>query len=313
VLHDAVMLAIATAAFFALFGFDVPFPLVVIAAAAIGFVGSSLRPGTFAAAAQPDDGGGASDPAKPTRPWTVPSARRALRVTVLSLLLWFSPIVALAVALGADHVFVTEAVFFSKAATVTFGGAYAVLSYIAQEAVETHGWLRPGEMLDGLGMAEATPGPLIQVVQFVGYMGAYRNPGALEPWVAGVLGSVLTTWVTFVPCFFWIFLGAPYVETLRGNRRLTGALSAITAAVVGVICNLALWLAIHVLFAESTDIAFAGGRWTIPVGSTVNALPLSIAVGSAIALLRFRAAMLPTLAVCAALGLLGTVLWPASG
>ena len=154
---------------------------------------------------------------------------------------------------GSDSVFVDAGWFFSGAAVVTFGGAYAVLGYIAQRAVHTYGWLLPGEMVTGLAMAETTPGPLIQVVQFVGFMGAYRNPGSLNAWVAGILAACLVTWVTYVPCFLWIFLGAPHVEALRGNRRLSAALSAITAAVVGVITNLALFFAVHTIFSEVDD------------------------------------------------------------
>ena len=172
--------------------------------------------------------------------------------------LWFAPIAALIVHSGTESVFVKEAVFFSKAAVVTFGGAYSVLAYIAQEAVSTYGWLSPEDMLNGLGMAETTPGPLIQVVQFVGFMGAYRNPGTLDPLLAGVLGSILTTWVTFVPCFFWIFLGAPYIEYLRGNKSLSSALSAITATIVGVILNLAVWFSLHTLFGTVDEITKLG-------------------------------------------------------
>ena len=166
--------------------------------------------------------------------------------------------------LGSDDVFSQIAVFFSKMAVVTFGGAYAVLAYVAQQAVETYGWLGPGEMLDGLGLAETTPGPLIMVVQFVGFLGGYRNPGALDPMLAGTLAGMLTTWVTFVPCFLWIFLGAPYVEALRGNRALGGALAAITAAVVGVILNLAVWFALHVLFAEVHEVRAPGLTLDVP-------------------------------------------------
>ena len=165
-------------------------------------------------------------------------------------MLWLAPVLMLLVTVGPGDVFSQIAVFFSKMAVVTFGGAYAVLAYVAQAAVETYGWLRPGEMLDGLGMAETTPGPLIMVVQFVGFMGAFRAPGALPPMLAGALGGVLTTWVTFVPCFMWIFPGAPFVETLRSNKALSAALAAITAAVVGVILNLAVWFALHTLFAQ---------------------------------------------------------------
>lgn len=186
---------------------------------------------------------------------------------------------------------------------VTFGGAYAVLAYIAQRAVEDFGWLAPGEMLDGLGMAETTPGPLIQVVQFVGFMGAYRNPGGLDPLLAGIAGSVVTTWVTFAPCFLWILAGAPYIEYLRGRRALGAALSGITAAVGGVILNLATWFAIHTIFAETSPIRGWGLDFEVPVPGSVDPWALGIAFVAFVALLRWRGRMLPTLAGAAAAGI----------
>ena len=194
--------------------------------------------------------------------------------------------------LGPDAVFSRIALFFSQAAVVTFGGAYAVLAYLAQAAVGTFGWLQPGEMLDGLGLAETTPGPLILVTQFVGFLAAYRHPSGLDPLLAGVLGAVLTTWVTFVPCFLWIFLGAPYMEALRGRRSLDGALAAITAAVVGVILNLAVWFALHVVFRGP------------PALASVDPFALAIAAAALLAMLRFHVGMLPTLAASALLGVM---------
>jgi len=187
-------------------------------------------------------------------------------------------------------------------AMVTFGGAYAVLSYVAQQAVEHYGWLRPGEMLDGLGMAETTPGPLIMVTQFVGFMAAYRSPGSMPPLLAGTLGGLLTTWVTFAPCFLWIFVGAPYVERLRGNRALAGALSAITAAVVGVILNLAVWFALHTVFAETKPFAAGPVRFDVPVLSSLNPWALALAAAAVLAVFRFKVRMVQTLAACAAVG-----------
>jgi chromate transporter len=303
VLHNAVMLTIAAVAFVALYAYDVPFPLVVVGAAVVGLVGAGLRPDVFAVirghgTAELDEGlAGVHPPVQP-------SLRRALGVTFVCVLLWVLPLAALVLALGRDHVLVQEGVFFSKAAMVTFGGAYSVLSYIAQQAVESFGWLRPGEMLDGLAMAETTPGPLIQVVQFVGYMGAYRNPGPLDPHVAALLGSVVTTWVTYVPCFLWIFLGAPYIEALQGNRRLSGALSAITAAVVGVIFNLGLWLGLQVIFGSVHELRALGGAWSVPELSTLEPLPAILALGSAVALFRYKSGMIKTLVTCAIVGLL---------
>ena len=305
-LKNHAMYSIAAAAFVAIFFFEAPFPLIVIVAAVAGFVGGHVRPDLFvlksghgAAAEQDDD---ARDDARFAH--TRPSWSRAVTVAVVCLALWFGPIVALWASLGPDHVFVKEGLFFSKMATVTFGGAYAVLAYVAQQAVETYQWLAPGEMLDGLGMAETTPGPLIMVVQFVGFMGAYRNPGALDPMMAGVLGSALTTWVTFVPCFLWIFLGAPYIEALRGKALLTAALSAITAAVVGVILNLAVWFGVHVIFAEVLERHVWGLRLLLPDWNTLNLVSLILTAGALIAMLRFRTGMIPTLGVAAALGML---------
>jgi chromate transporter len=185
---------------------------------------------------------------------------------------------------------------------VTFGGAYSVLAYVADQCVETYHWLEPGEMLDGLGMAETTPGPLIQVVQFVGFMGAYRNPGPLSPLMAGIAGSVVTTWVTYAPCFLWIFLGAPYIESLRGRSALNAALSAVTAAVVGVILNLSIWFALHTLFGRVNELHSYHIRLMVPDWSTIDVASVAIACGAAIAMFRFKIGMIPTLIVAAAVG-----------
>jgi chromate transporter len=219
-------------------------------------------------------------------------------------LLWVTPLILLALAFGVSSVYVAEGIFFSQTAVVSFGGAYAVLAYIAQQAVNTYGWLKPGEMLDGLGMAETTPGPLIMVVQFVGFMGAYRNPGSLDPMLSGVMGSLITTWVTFVPCFLWIFLGAPYIEYLRGNKSLSTALSAITAAVVGVIFNLAVWFSLHTLFGTVNEIHTFGMRLQVPVWQSLNIVSVLIAIGAFVALFRYRLNMITTLAGSAVVGLL---------
>jgi chromate transporter len=196
---------------------------------------------------------------------------------------------------------------------VTFGGAYAVLAYVAQAAVETYGWLKPGEMLDGLGLAETTPGPLIMVTQFVGFLGAFRAPGALNPYVAGVLGGLLTTWVTFTPCFLWIFLGAPYVEALRGNRPLSAALAAITAAVVGVILNLAIWFAVHTLFREVRRVGAGPLSIEIPVLATVNWPAVVLTLAAVVAVFRFKIGVVPVLLACAGAGLLYFVATGATG
>jgi len=213
-------------------------------------------------------------------------------------------VIALLATLGNRNVFSEIAVFFSKMAVVTFGGAYAVLSYVAQGAVEQYGWLKPGEMLDGLGMAETTPGPLIMVLQFVGFMAAYRDPGSLSPLVAATLGGLLATWVTFIPCFLWIFLGAPFVEALRGNKALNGALSAITAAVVGVVLNLATWFAIHSVFRATVPISVFPLSFDAPVFTSVDLWALALSLAAAIAIFRFKVGMIPTLAACCAAGVI---------
>lgn len=306
-LKNRVMVAIAGLAFVAIFFFTVPFPLIIVAAGLIGLVGGRLWRQTFDAVGEAEEEDAVTEQAAGR---ARPSAGRALRVAGVWLAIWLVPLAVLAAVVGYNSIYVTEGIFFSKVAVVTFGGAYAVLSYIAQQAVETYGWLRPGEMLDGLGMAETTPGPLIQVVQFVGFMGAYRNPGPLEPMVAGVLGSVVTTWVTFVPCFLWIFLGAPYIERLRGNRSLSTALSGITAAVVGVVLNLAVWFALHVAFETVNEVHIAGMRLMAPVWSSVGVVSVAISAAALVALVRYRAGMLPTLAVSAVVGFAYYMGWP---
>ena len=298
-LRNAAMVSVAALAFVAIFFFAVPFPAIVIAAGLLGLIGGRSRPDLFLVGS---GHGAAKDDEGNRPPHTRPSTARAVKVLAVCLVLWFGPIVALAATLGVGHVFVQESLFFSKMAVVTFGGAYAVLAYVAQQAVATYGWLAPGEMLDGLGMAETTPGPLIMVVQFVGFMGAYRNPGMLDPMVAGVLGAAVTTWVTFVPCFLWIFLGAPWIEALRGNRALGAALSTITAAIVGVILNLAVWFAIHVVFAKVDEIQLGILRLYAPVWDTLSLASLVLAAGALVATLRFHVGMIPTLGVAALLG-----------
>ncbi len=308
-LKNRFMIAISAAAFVAIFFLNVPFPVIILFAALIGLVGGHLRPDLFPTGGHvPKDQDNKAVPFVDAfidgyRPDQArPSFRRSLRVGSVWLLLWFGPVAALAFFLGGTHVFVQQAVFFSKAAVVTFGGAYSVLSYVAQQAVEKFSWLRPGEMLDGLGMAETTPGPLIQVVQFVGFMGAFRDPGSLHPMLAATVASVIVTWVTYVPCFLWIFLGAPYVEAVRGYRMLSAGLSAITTSVVGVVLNLAIWFSLHTLFASVEEVRWMGMRLLAPEWTTVRVPSLVLAVGAIVAMLRYRVGMLTTLACSAALG-----------
>jgi len=303
-LRNRVMVGLAAIAFVAIYFFGVPFPLIVIAAGIVGFVGAKLGRAEFAggghggqdASAVADDLLGNDLP-----PHTRPNLRRAVLTAVVWLTLWLVPVAALLIWLGPSNVFSEIAVFFSKMAMVTFGGAYAVLVYVAQQAVEHYRWVTPGEMLDGLGMAETTPGPLIMVLQFVGFMAAFRDAGGLSPMVAGTLGGLLATWVTFAPCFLWIFVGAPFVETLRGNKALAGALSAITAAVVGVILNLSIWFAVHTLFREVVHVRGLGLSFDAPVLTSVNVWAALLAAAAAIAIFRLKIGMLQALgAACAA-------------
>ncbi|HVR98547.1 MAG TPA: chromate efflux transporter [Thermoanaerobaculia bacterium] len=294
-LKNEVLAGLAAAAFVAIFFLEVPFPWIVLGAGAVGFLGGRVRPDLFLPAS-------ADATSDVLSAHVRPSARRALKILTICLLLWLLPLLGLGAAFGGDSVFVEEGIFFSKMAVVTFGGAYAVLAYVGQAAVETHGWLAPGEMLDGLGLAETTPGPLIMVLQFVGFLGAYRNPGGLAPLAAGVLGSLVTVWVTFVPCFLWIFLGAPYIERLRGNRALASALAGITAAVVGVILNLAVWFSLHTLFGEVGETHRFGMRLMVPDWRTLDLAALAIAVFAFLALFRWKLGMGKTLAASAAAG-----------
>jgi chromate transporter len=307
-LRNRVMVGIAAAAFVAIFFFKVPFPLIVLGAGILGYLGARAGWPAFQIALThgPAKSGGPalidSLLGEQLPEHTRPSARRAAMVVAVWGALWLIPVAGLLLVLGPEHVFSQIAVFFSKMAVVTFGGAYAVLAYVAQQAVEGFHWLKPGEMLDGLGMAETTPGPLIMVLQFVGFMAAFRDPGALSPLLAGALGGLIATWVTFTPCFLWIFLGAPYVEKLRGNAALSAAMSAITAAVVGVILNLALWFAIHTLFAQTRAIDSAGLSFDAPVFASVNPWALALSIAAAVAVFHFKIGMLWVLGACALAG-----------
>ncbi len=306
-LRSFAMRALAVAAFVAVFVFDVAFPWVVLGAGLLGFVGTRAGWAGFGASGGGHGGEGAAPladadsalgeqmpaHARPSRAWS-------LRVAAVLLALWLVP-VAVVVAAGGGA-FPDIAVFFSKMAVVTFGGAYAVLTWVAQQAVAHYGWLTAPEMMDGLGMAETTPGPLIMVTQFVGFLAAFRNPAGLPPVVAGVLGSVLTVWVTFVPCFLWIFLGAPYVEALRSNRALSGALAAITAAVVGMIANLALWFGLHVLFGDVRVVAGYGATVDVPVLASLDPASAALFAAAAWAILRAKTGMIPVLLATAAAG-----------
>ena len=301
-LKNGVLIGIAVAAFVALAVFNVAFPIVVAAAACVGYLASRARPELFAA--RPSATLDAAPPliADDSLHAERPSFRRAVTVLAVGLALWAAPIAAVVFALGRQHVFVDESLFFSGTAVVTFGGAYAVLSFVAQRAVNVYHWLLPGEMVNGLALAETTPGPLIMVVQFVGFLGAYRNPGTLNPWVAGVVGSTLVVWVTFVPCFLFVFLGAPHIEGLRHNTKLSAALTGITAAVVGVIANLSLFFSIHTLFGTTIAHHWGPVRITGPVWSTVSLRAVFVTLLAFALVFRYKIGVLRVLGICAASG-----------
>jgi chromate transporter len=301
------LIVLAAAAFAAIYFFKIPFPLVVLGAGLIGYIGGKLNWSGFdvkfshGAAQSSAVVDALIDKEQPEH--TRPSFKRFARVTIVWLALWLAPVALLVLLLGEANVFSRIAVFFSMMAMVTFGGAYAVLAYVAQQAVENYQWLTAGEMLDGLGLAETTPGPLIMVLQFVGFLASYRDAGGFPPLLAGTLGGLLATWVTFAPCFLWIFAGAPYVETLRNNKALSAALAAITAAVVGVILNLAIWFAVHVIFSQTRKIVVGPLDFDAPVFSSINFWAAALSLGAVIAMFFFKIRMVPVLAVCAAAGI----------
>src|SRR5712671_3697526 len=250
-LKTKVLLALAGAAFIGIFFLNAPFPLIVAGAALVGYLVARTAPEQVGLKNETI----VTTPAAPDR-W-----RQFFLAALIGVILWWAPVGLAALAFGPGHVLVTIGEFFSKLAVVSFGGAYALLAYMAQQAVETHHWMTAPEMVDGLGLAETTPGPLILVTQFVGFLAGFREDAPFSPVTAGVLAAIMTTWVTFVPSMLWIFAGAPFIEPLRANRRLSGALAAITAAVVGVILNLSVWFALHVLFGHVTERHSGWLRW----------------------------------------------------
>jgi chromate transporter len=299
-LKSQLAVAIAAAAFVALFFFALPFPLVVAVAGLVGFVADKMG---YAVGGNAAHGKHDEDLLGEHLPdHTRPSFSRAIVVVATWLPLWLGPTALLFMLLGPDAVFTKLSVFFSEVAVVSFGGAYAVLAYVAQEAVGTHHWVTAGEMLTGLGMAETTPGPLIMVVQYVGFLAGHRAPGAMPPLLAGSLAGLLVTWVTFTPCFLWVFLGAPYVEALRGVRALGATLSAVTAAVVGVILNLAVWFGVHVIFLETVPWQGYGLSLSLPVLPTLDVLATILAIAAAVALFRFEIGAIQRLLACSLAG-----------
>ena len=308
-LRNGFMVAIAAAAFLGIYFFKVPFPWIVAGAAMIGAVARQIWPHYFQQAASA--GSKAEQDFVVDRMYEAgqlahaqPNARRALKLTAICIALWTAPVALVAAWLGAEHVLAREGVIFGQTAIVTFGGAYAVLAYIGQRAVEELHWLRPGEMIDGLAMAETTPGPLIMVLQFVGFVAAYRFATPLDPWLSAVLGACLTTWVTFVPSFAFIFIGAPYVESLRQHRGLNAALSCVTAAVVGVILNLSVWFATHTLFGRVDARTYGLVHVDVPAWSTLEPAALLLAAASMIAMLRFKVGMAWVLTASALIGVI---------
>jgi chromate transporter len=311
-LRSPALLAVAALSFLAIAFLKIPFPYIVVAAALAGWLIGGRRPGWFPLGKQGNDTAVDDPPALlPDDDAITPTAARsAMRAAAIAAILWLVPVAALLITLGSENVFAQEAVLFSKSALVTFGGAYAVLGYITQEAVNRYGWITPQDMITGLGLAETTPGPLIMVVQFVGFLAAYNNPGDLPPLVAGTLGAVLAVWVTFVPCFLFIFLGAAYVERLRHNQAISHALTAVAAAVAGVVLNLALWFALQTAFDTVTDTAVGPFTLPLPDLGSINLASVAISVLAAILVFVFRIGTLKVLAASAAVGaLLAVIGW----
>jgi chromate transporter len=302
-LANGLMVGVAVASFVAIFVLDVPFPIVVAAAVAFGLLGGMVRPSSFEVGVgrQLEERAAASVLGRMETP--APTWRRNPVVLITGLSAWLVPIAAVALWRRDVGTLADMGWFFSKAALVTFGGAYAVLAYVDQAAVGVFGWLRPGQMAVGLGLAESTPGPLIMVLEFVGFVGAYQHPGGLPPLLAGILGATVAVWATFAPCFLWIFLGAPYVERIRGNVRLAAALQTVSAAVVGVIANLAVTFGILTLFREVRIVGFLGGEFPVPVWSRIDPFALAIAATAFVCLWRFRWNVVPVILGSAAAGL----------
>jgi chromate transporter len=284
--------AIALGAFAGLFLFNLPFPIIVLGAGALGMLVAHWKPDWLAL-----------KPVAPEKKGTVPILKDTLKTVAMWLTIWAAPMVLVLLLLGPDHVLWKIGVFFSQLAVVTFGGAYAVLAYMAQEAVQGFGWLKPGEMADGLGLAETTPGPLIMVTQFVGFLAAFRAPAPFTPLIAGLLGGALTLWVTFAPCFLWIFTFAPWIERLQKATRLKAGLSALTASVVGVIANLSVWFALHVLFTRVETVQTEGIRLMLPDWRSFDPAAFAIAGLAFVLLFGFKWSVVRVLAACAIAGL----------
>ena len=302
-LANGLMVGVAALSFVAIFVLDMPFPIVVACAVAFGLIGGSIRPSLFEVGVGRELKERASASVVGRLATPDPTWRRSLTVLIVGLAAWLVPIVAVALWRQDAGTLADMGWFFSKAALVTFGGAYAVLAYVDQAAVGTFGWLRPGQMAVGLGLAESTPGPLIMVLEFVGFVGAYQHPGGLPPLVAGILGATVTVWATFAPCFLWIFLGAPYIERIRGNVRLASALQTVMAAVVGVIANLAVTFGVVTLFREVRIVTFLRGEFPVPVWTEIDPFAVAVATVAFVGLWRFRWNVVTVIVGSAAAGL----------
>ncbi len=297
-LKTSVLLGLAAAAFVGIFFLSLPFPLIIAAAALIGYVVARQSPAQLGIAAKAE---GVPPPAQDR--W-----RQFALAALIGLIVWWAPIALAALVFGPQHVLVSIGMFFSKLAVVSFGGAYALLAYMAQEAVQTYGWMTAPEMIDGLGLAETTPGPLILVTQFVGFLAAFREAAPFSPVVAGVLGAAMTTWVTFVPSMLWIFAGAPFIEPLRANRQLSGALAAITAAVVGVILNLSVWFALHVLFGKVTETHAGPLRWYAFDPKALDIRAAALAAIAGLLAFKLHRSLIEVVVAMAALGVIAQYL-----
>jgi chromate transporter len=302
-LANGLMAAVAIASFLGLLLLHLPFPLVVAGAAALGFVGGTVRPALFEVGVAREQEERAASAVASGMAAPAPSLVHGLVVFLVGLVVWLGPLAAIAIWRGHAGTLADMGWFFAKATLVTFGGAYAVLAYLNQAAVGVYGWLRAGQMAVGLGLAESTPGPAIMVVEFVGFVGAYQHPDGLSPLVAGVLGATVAVWATFAPSFLWIFLGAPYVERIRGNVRLASALQTVTAAVVGVIANLAVTFGVVTLFREVRMLEVLGGRIPVPVWSEIDPFALVIVLAAFVGLWRFRWPVVPVILASAVAGL----------
>ena len=302
-LNHGTLVGLAVASFVALTVLAVPFPVVILVAGVLGWVLSLRIPALRQVKGESTTDGPAPLISDDALHHDLPSRRRSAAIVCLGALLWFTPVAAAAVFISSAPVFVDQGLFFSGAAVVTFGGAYAVLAYVAQQAVNVYGWLAPGEMIRGLALAETTPGPLIMVVQFVAFVGAFREPGTLNPWAAAILASLLVTWVTFVPCFLFVLLGAPYVERLRSNRHLTAALTGITAAVVGVIANLAVFFALHNLFDVTRRVHAGPAQLDVPILTSWDPVAFALTAIALVVMFARGWSPLRTLGLCALLGI----------